>query len=278
MTSDPRMIELVLGRFDDPWTDEVAAGARHGATRLGYDLVLTTEREDPDDDWPGRVAARRSGGVILGLIRPTRSQLAHLRGLNIPVVLLDPMSDPHGQLDSVGTTDWAGGFEAGTHLAYAGLQRFIVVAGRPPFRFGRAREGGFRQAIRELAPESEVITIRGVWTDADLSVILGPALERLPPPIGIFTCNDAMAAGVYRAARNLGLRIPEDLSVVGFDDAPLAATLSPQLTTVRQPIRDMASRAVDLLQELRASSVRSGERIELPTRLIVRGSTKNRHP
>ena len=82
-----------------------------------------------------------------------------------------------------------------------------------------------------------------------------------------------MAAGVYRAAKTLGLRIPEDLSVVGFDDTPLAATLVPPLTTIRQPIRQMASRAVEFIQEIRSGTSRAGERIELPTTLIVRGST-----
>src|SRR5437764_1344625 len=69
VTADPRIVELVLGTFDDPWTDEVAAGARSSAARFGYDLVLTLERDHPSEDWPARVAARRSSGVILGLIR-----------------------------------------------------------------------------------------------------------------------------------------------------------------------------------------------------------------
>ena len=106
---DPRLIELVLGGFDDAWTDEVITGARRSAFRHGYDLVLTLERDDPADDWPARVATRRPSGVILGLIRPTSRQLDELRGLRIPLVLFDPRSDPHGELASVGTTDWQGG-------------------------------------------------------------------------------------------------------------------------------------------------------------------------
>ncbi|MGK9147146.1 LacI family transcriptional regulator [Plantibacter flavus] len=272
-TTDPRMIDLVLTVFDDPWTDEVANGARNAAARLGYDLVLTVERDDPSDDWPVRVAARRSGGVILGLIRPTQRQLAQLRGLNIPVVLLDPRSDQYATLASIGTTDHAGGYSAGSHLVDLGLTQFIVIVGHPPFRFGRARAEGFRQAIRDRLPGSDVTTVRGSWTDADLTPALRPVVERLTGSIGVFACNDAMAAGVYRAAKTLGLRIPEDLAVVGFDDTPLASTLSPSLTTVRQPIRAMAARAVELIHELRDHSAVAGQRIALPTSLIVRQST-----
>jgi len=272
-TTDPRMIELVLGVFDDPWTDEVASGARSAAARLGYDLVLTSERDDPADDWPTRAAARKSGGIILGLIRPTQRQLAQLRGFNIPVVLLDPRSDAHGELESIGTTDEAGGYDAGIHLAELGIRRFIVVVGHPPFRFGRAREAGFRRGIEERVPDAEVTTVKASWTDADLAPAFRPLLSNASLPVGVFTCNDAMAAGVYRAAKTLGLRIPEDLSVVGFDDTPLAVSLVPPLTTIRQPIRQMASRAVEFIQEVRSGTARPGERIELPTKLIVREST-----
>ncbi|WP_254787695.1 LacI family DNA-binding transcriptional regulator [Curtobacterium sp. UNCCL20] len=272
-TSDPRMIELVLGVFDDPWTDEVVSGARSAAARLGYDLVLTAERDDPADDWPTRAAARKSGGVILGLIRPTQTQLARLRDFNIPVVLLDPRSGSHRELESVGTTDEAGGHDAGAHLADLGFVRFMVVVGDPPFRFGRAREAGFRAAVLERVPGAEIRTVRASWTDADLAAALRPVLRQTPLPIGVFACNDAMAAGVYRAAATLGLRIPQDLSVIGFDDTPLAASLAPPLTTVRQPIREMAARSVEFIRELRSGAARPGERIELPTKLIVRGST-----
>ncbi|WP_426738199.1 LacI family DNA-binding transcriptional regulator [Plantibacter sp. 2H11-2] len=277
-TNDPRTIELVLRGFDDPWTDEVVAGARSAAARLGYDLILTAERDNPADDWPRRAAARRSGGVILGLIRPTQNQLAQLRGLNIPVVLLEPRSDPQGDLEGIGTTDAAGGFEAGAHLAERGLQNFIIVVGHPPFRFGRAREQGFRNAVEQLVPGAEVTTVKANWTDADLAVAFRPLLREAKLPLGVFACNDAMAMGVYRAAKTLGLRIPQDLSVVGFDDTPLASTSSPPLTTVRQPIRQMASRAVEFIHELRTGTVGSGEWVELPTRLVVRESTQTAIP
>jgi LacI family transcriptional regulator len=273
VTADPRIIELVLGTFDDPWTDEVAAGARASAARLGYDLVLTLERDHPSEDWPARVAARRSSGVILGLIRPTQRQLTELRGLNIPLVLLDPRSDPHGELASIGTTDWQGGHDVGVHLGGTGLGRFLVVAGRPRFRFGRAREEGFRSAIADVQPGAEVTTVEAMWRDDDLTALLRPVLERHPPPLGIFTTNDAMAFGVYRAAERLALSIPKDLQVVGFDDVPRASLVSPPLTTVRQPIREMAGRAIELVQQVRDGHVGTNERIELPTRLVIRGST-----
>jgi len=271
---DSRLIELVLGGFDDAWTDAITAGARRSAFGLGFDLVLTLERDDPADDWPARVATRRPAGVILGIIRPTHRQLHELRGLNIPLVLLDPRSDPEGELASVGTTDWQGGYDAGAHLAGTGLGRFVLVGGTPPYRFGRAREEGFRRAVAERAPSASITRVESPWTGSAPTRQLLDALAA-GGPAGVFACSDQMAAAVYRAADQLGLAIPEQVSVVGFNDEPRARVMQPPLTTVRQPLQAMAARAVELVQELRNGAVHH-ERIELPSELVVRGSTSTR--
>jgi LacI family transcriptional regulator len=270
---DPRLIKLVLGSFDDAWTNEVASGARQRAFQHGYDLVLTLERDDPADDWPARVATRRPSGVILGLIRPTHRQLDELRGLRIPLVLFDPRSDPHGELASVGTTDRQGGYDAGEHLVATGLRRFLVITGIPRYRFGKAREEGFRTAVSDLAPGAPVTRIDAAWTDADVNAALRRFFAEDRTPTGVFASNDEMALAVYRAAERLGLTIPDDVSVIGFNDEPRAAAADPPLTSVRQPVGAMAARAVDLVRELRQRDTDHYERVELPTHLVVRSST-----
>ncbi|MET1052998.1 MAG: substrate-binding domain-containing protein, partial [Mycetocola sp.] len=275
-TLDPRLIEFVLGSFDDAWTDAMTTGAREAAFRLGFDLVLTLDRPDPSDDWPTRVATRRPSGVVIGIIRPTARQLDEIRGLRIPTVLLDPISDPGGELASVGTTDWQGGYDAGVHLAGCDVERFVVVTGVPHFRFGRAREEGFRAAIAEHRPEASVGHVDSQWTDAPLTAELMKAITVDRSPVGFFACNDEMALAVYRAAARAGRRIPDDVSVVGFNDEPRAAAVRPPLTTVRQPLREMAARAVELVLELRRHDDPVKERIELPCSLVVRGSTRQR--
>jgi LacI family transcriptional regulator len=273
-TVDPRLIELVLGSFGSPWTDEVITGARQSAFRHGFDLVLTSEREDPADDWPARIASRRPSGVILGLIRPTRRQLQELRGLRIPLVLLDPTSDLGSEIASVGTTDWQGGYDAGTHLAACGFDRFIIIAGTPRFRFGRSREEGFRRALVEHAAPASITRVDSRWSKADVSRAFAELFCRDRTPAGVFAYCDEMALAAYRAAEQLGLSVPEQLSVVGFDDEPRAASAVPPLTTVRQPVRAMAARAVELLRDLRDREADHHERVELPTRLIIRESTR----
>jgi DNA-binding LacI/PurR family transcriptional regulator len=274
-TLDPRLIEVVLGSFDDAWTEAITSGAREAAFRLGFDLVLTLERSDPDDDWPTRVATRRPSGVILGIIRPTSAQLDQIAGLQIPIVLLEPRSDPQGSLASVGTTDESGGYDAGRALVSGGYRRFVVVTGEPRYRFGRAREDGFRRAIAEHFPDIDVVRVHSDWTDAHVTEQMLHALTSDRDPVGVFACNDEMALAVYRAANQAGRRIPDDVGVVGFNDEPRAARAQPPLTSVRQPLRAMAGRAVELVAGLRGHQRPTYERIELPSELIIRASTRS---
>jgi LacI family transcriptional regulator len=274
---EPRLIELVVGRFGNPWTRTVAEAARDRAAALGYDLALTVERADPADDWCARVVARRSSGVILGVTTPTAAERDALRDLRIPLVLLDPRAEVPRGTTSVGTTDRAGGRDAGAHLAERGATAFLVVAGAPRFRFGRAREAGFRDAVRAARPDAPLHRMTTGWS-AD-EVVDPAALVRAVAdaaaaggPLGVFAVTDDMAFAVCRAAAVAGLRVPEDLLVVGFDDEPRAAVARPPLTTVRQPLAAMAARAVDLVHAARTGSPADAH-VELPTRLVVRGST-----
>ncbi|MDF2991589.1 MAG: transcriptional regulator [Microbacterium sp.] len=268
-----RLIDLVLGRYDGPYNEEVVVGAREAATRLGYDLVLTAERQDPADDWPARIAARGSGGVVLGLIVPTARQRAILAAAAIPLVLFEPSSESRVPLPSIRTTDRAGGAAAAEHLLARGARRFIVVDGAPSYRWGRARVEGFRAALEDEAPDATVHRVATGWSAAGARRVVRAALDQIAGdgPVGVFACSDEMAAGVYAAVADAGLRIPDDVLVVGFDDVRGARWLRPALTTVRQPIREMAAAAVEVL--VRPPSTDEPVTIELPTRLMVRGST-----
>lgn len=273
-TSRYQLLDLVLGHFDDAWSDEVVVGVRNAAAAAGLDLVLTSERAHPDDDWPQRVRSRGTAGVVLGLLRPTAAQLRVLTSVGTPVVLLDPRSDPPRDIASVRATDWQGGFDAGQYLLGQGIRRFLIVSGVPHYRFGRARVDGFRAALS--CPESShgavhIDEIDASWSSAGAywaaRNALHPGATR-SGRVGVFACNDGMARGVYAAASQLGLSIPADLAVVGFDDLPFARRMRPPLTTVRQPIREMAETAVRLIV---TDNIDRGS-IELKTALVVRES------
>ncbi|GAA2985504.1 LacI family DNA-binding transcriptional regulator [Microbacterium terrae] len=270
-----RLLDLVLGWFHNAYSDEVTAGARSAAAAAGYDLVLTEERDIPSDDWPMRIRRRGSAGVVLGLVSPTRAQIETLTEAGIPLVLLDPQAERTSSLTSVRTTDRDGGAVAAAHLIDRGATRFAVVTGTPAYRYGRARVAGFTAELTRLGPAATPTVIAGDWGGPAARDGALPLLKALPAGerLGVFACTDEMAAGVYAAAAAVGRSIPDDVLVVGFDDLRAARWLTPALTTVRQPIREMAAAAVEALAATAAGADLATTPIVLPTRLVVRDST-----
>jgi LacI family transcriptional regulator len=263
-----------LAYFNTGWAAEVIAGAWNAAAPLGFDLLLTTERDDADDDWVGRTQARGAAGAIIRLIRPTAEELRGFARSRTPIVLLDPRSDTPDAVASVGTSDYQGGFDAGKHLASTPARRFFGLVGTPPYRFGRARMQGFIDALHQFAPDAEAEVIPIAWSPVHAAKAVLPLLKASKEPVGIFGCNDAMAWGVYEAAARAGRSIPDDVNVVGFDDEPKSQLMSPPLTTIQFPLREAAAAAVNLIADAIKGIPMPSDRLEVPSRLVVRGSTR----
>jgi DNA-binding LacI/PurR family transcriptional regulator len=270
------LVELVFHALEGDYPIEITKGVEQVAREHHLAVVLSElqHRHTPGKGWIEGVLSRRPTGVIAvfsGLTEDQRDQLA-TRG--IPLVLLDPTGEPDLQVPSVGAGNWSGGLAATRHLLELGHRRIAIITG-PDFALSsRARLDGYRTAL----------DMAGVPVDPDLIsrgdfVIEGGLaqahrLMRLPdPPTAIFACNDGQATGVYHAAHQLGLRIPEDVSVVGFDDLPSTRWMNPPLTTIRQPLAEMAAAATTMLVTLAQSEPLTQSRIELGTELIVREST-----
>src|SRR3954470_7101399 len=185
-----RIIDLTLEYFDTPWAAETIAGAWAAAGPLGFDLLLTTERDVPDSDWVERTQARGVVGAVVGLIRPTAPELNRLARAGIPVVLLDPRADVPGSVPIVGTADWQAGFDAGAHLAATGADRFLGLVGTPQYRFGRARMAGFVEAISQRAPDASVEVISIEWSSRAATAAIFPILKAAQGPVGVFAIND----------------------------------------------------------------------------------------
>lgn len=267
------LIEVVLYGFDDPWGKEVVAGAQLAAHQLGYDVALVAQRGEPGDDWADRARERCSLGVIVGLIPPDSGMLETLRGAHIPIVLLDPQVRPPDGVPWVSGANRDGGQQAARHLLALGHRNFIVAAAKPAHRYGRLRIQGFLDAVRAV-PDTRAEILNVGWTTASaFENVTERLLSFTQRPLAVFATNDVIAAGVARAANMLGLRIPQDISLVGFDDLPGARRMSTPLTTLRQPIREMAASAVHLLNGVIERDTLQAPNIDVPVTLIVREST-----
>jgi len=275
IASRVRLVDLVVSNVDGTWANRVLSGVEYAATAAECDVVITIAR--PGRDWIGRLLRRPSQGAVVVLVDPTSEQLTGLQAAGIPVVLIDPISRAPRSVASVGVTNWEGGHTAALHLLEIGHRRFGVIGGTRSHLYSRARIDGFRSALEEhgvVLPDGAVRA--GDWDREVARKAALTILDRPDRPTAIFACSDFMALGVYDAAGELGLRIPQDLSVVGFDDVPEAEWAYPKLTTVRQPIHEMGAAALRMLLRLQAEPVGDGEapRVELATNLVLRDSTR----
>ncbi len=270
------LVDLVIPGLGTLWAYEMIKGAEAEATRGGVDLVVSDAhgRRVGTHHWLRQIAARRTDGIVLvvsGLLPGTDSQLARL---NTPLVLVDPVGGTAPAVPAVAATNWAGGLAATEHLLALGHRRIGVITGPPDLKCSQDRLDGYRAALQRACVSVATELIR----EGDFLVTGGQraasALLRLRrPPTAIFAGSDHQAHGVYLEARSAGLRIPEDLSVVGFDDVPLCEWVQPSLTTVRQPLEEMAAEATRMVLELAGSSQAGPVRRELATSLVVRAST-----
>ena len=210
----------------------------------------------------------------------TELAAADLRALTrarVPVVVVDPLNLPSTEVTSVGSTNFAGGLAATRHLLGLGHRQIAYLGGPAAAACNQARLHGYRGAMEaEGAPVPDEYMRTGRFS-YEHGIVGGAALLDLPePPTAAFAGSDETALGVIEAARTRGLRVPEDLSVVGFDDTPVARLAAPPLTTVRQPLREMGAVAVRTALRLAAGEGVDSHHVELATELVVRQSTAGR--
>jgi LacI family xylobiose transport system transcriptional regulator len=270
------LLEVLCFEIDSLWSAVAIAAIERLARENGVGVVVsgTHSRYAPDDGWIEAMLGRRAMAVILvatDLPAPLRQQL---RSRGIPLVMLDPTGSPAPDVPAIGSADWSGAYSATRHLLDLGHRDIAIITGPEETMVATARLSGFRAALDsaglQLRPE---LLRRGEFHHRD-GVEQGRALLTLPePPTAIFAAADAHALGVYEAARSLGVAIPDRLSVVGFDDLPIASWVSPALTTVRVPLAEMAEQAAELALRLRDEEEPSISRIDMATTLIVRDST-----
>ena len=270
------LIEVIFHELESEWALEIVRGVERVAVRHQLAVVLTEMqgRRTPGRGWIEAVLARRPAGVIAVFSDLSEAMRDQLKTRGIPLVIVDPAGEPLHETPSIGATNWNGGLTATRHLLGLGHRRIAVIGGPAGILCSRARLDGFRAAMDEAGVAIDPSLISHGEFQVDEGIATGRALLARPDrPTAIITGNDLQALGVYQAAREARLHIPEDLSVVGFDDLPVARWVGPPLTTIRQPLVDMAMAAAELVLELAAGAEPAQSRVELATELVVREST-----
>jgi DNA-binding LacI/PurR family transcriptional regulator len=270
------LIELVFHELAGIYPIEIINGVHEVADEHNLAVVVTESqgKQTPRRGWIVGAISRRPCGVIPVFSDLSAEQRTQLTANRIPFVVLDPTGVPDDDIASVGSTNWHGGLSATRHLLELGHRRIAVITGPSWALCSRARLDGYRAALDAAGILVDPALIRdGGFQIKDGLTHTTDLLGLRERPTAIFALNDGMAIGVYHAAHQAGLRIPQDLSVVGFDDYSLDEWLVPPLTTVRQPLRNMGTVAARMVLDLANGIELASRRRELATELIVRSST-----
>ena len=278
-SAGPALVDLVFHGLDSSYSLQLMAGVVECAAEEGVEIVLSgfkpaTFRTLDHEQWAKRLAESGRRGLIFVTSVVSAGQLESFRRRNIPVVVIDPLSPPGSGYVSIGATNWAGGKAATEHLIALGHRKIAFLGGPETVECSAARLHGYLAALRATNLTANPDYVLPGRFNRESGVTGARQLLALDdPPTAIFAANDVIALGVLDEARRQGIRVPEQLSLVGFDGTDLTEQSVPRLTSVAQPLQEMGWAALRTVLRLAKGETLESNHVELATRLVVRDST-----
>ena len=269
------LVDLILPRLDDEYFLPILEGAAQVLREAGVRLVLTSFSDHPEPE-VNRIdtgSYHSLNGILV--ILPSEAAIEQLERSVVPFVLIHNQGGLLSTVPSVRITSWEGGFIATTHLINLGHRRIAYIGKNTSARDAIERIAGFRAALDAAnVPSDPQLECDGTFSEIDGYTATKTLLELSEPPTAIFAGNDRQAAGVYRALHELGITVPDDISVIGFDNLPFTELLSPPLTTVHAPRLELGRTAATMLLRLINGKPLEMPRVVLPTQFVERQSCR----
>ncbi len=276
-----KTIALVVTDIRNPFFTTIASGVEDTARARGYAVMFcnTYESETEEAEYVRVLIERRVDGVLLVPAVGADKSVLLLQEHGMPTVILDRHLSGT-EADEVRADSKAGAYEAVHHLTELGHRRIAILAGPEGVSTSTDRVAGYREALHEACPNGECgQIIFGEFNEASGYAMTREILQEENRPTAIFAANNFIAFGAIRALREAGLRIPEDISMVVFDDLPPGWVLDPFLTVVSQPAYEIGTRAAEILLDRLAGKAPEGHQsIVLPSELVIRRSTARPGP
>ena len=265
---------LILPNVTNPVFAEIANSLEQACVEMGYMVMLCASERNPEKEnkLVQTLRAKQVDAVVINPTQDAQTLLAPLLQAQIPVVILE--HDPPNMY-SILIDDLAGGRLAAQHLVSLGHRHIGMIKRHSPTAMSYLREVGYEQILSEANIPYDPALV--VSCDSGLSAgyaAMKQLLALSEPPTAIFTHNDILATAAIRAIQDSGLNVPDDISVVGYDDIVSSAYLNPRLTTIKVPVAEMGCRAGQIAVELaKNKNIQLARTITLPVELIVRAST-----
>ncbi|MBE3559900.1 MAG: substrate-binding domain-containing protein [Ktedonobacteraceae bacterium] len=269
------LIDLVVPSLNGDYHSLVVSGVEEVLTQAQTRMVLSTTGNEVQRErqWLTTILDKTTDGVLLLIPYDTAKAVDQLRHHRIPFVIIDDRSESNASFPSVGAANWAGIWAAMEYLLSLGHRRIAMISGTPSVMAARVRVAAYQAALQAAGIALDPALLREGDFLPESGYRETHALLALPePPTAIFASNDLEATGVYLALYEHGLAIPQQMSVIGFDDLPSSALMTPPLTTVHQPLKAMGKAAAHMLLKIIDGEEPEHSHVELPTSLVVRKS------
>jgi LacI family transcriptional regulator len=270
------VIGLLVPGLDNGYISEIARGIDEEIVRLGYDLLLYTTRRDLNREasYVLKLTKGLADGLLLVVPLLTPAYIQTLQHYDFPYVLID-QSDPSNRSSVVDCTNWQGAYDATRYLIDLGHRRIGLITGLMGLNSAVERLEGYRAALLDHEiPFDPALVAEGDFWQAKGYQAAQKLLQLSPLPTAIFASNDLSAFSAMEVVRDAGLSVPDDISVMGFDDIPQASLVYPRLTTVRQPLDQMGRVAVRMLVDRIETAQAAPRRVTLSTNLVIRDSCR----
>lgn len=277
-TRETRLVGLLVLNITSPVLAAIASEVEAAAYAKQYKVLLYNARNDArlEQESLETFAEQLVDGLIIVNAMDRERTLSWLEEGTIPTVFVDCLPTP--SRPSVATDNKQGAYLATEHLIELGHQNIVHLSGDLSLEVARQRVEGYQQALADysLTSHARVVKTNNRWDYQSGYTAVKDVLNKFEPPTGVFAAADQMAIGAYRALMEAGLRVPHDVSVVGFDDIEAASFAAPPLTTIRQPLKAIATNAFDLLLELLdKNKAPTNIQVVLQPQLILRESTRS---
>jgi LacI family transcriptional regulator/LacI family repressor for deo operon, udp, cdd, tsx, nupC, and nupG len=269
------LVGLIIPDIQNPFYAEIARGVEDAAYASQYALLLCNSDENLDKErfYLDVMQAESVDGLVLPPFDETDPAVLAIVNTGLPVVCVD-RSLAKSKTDLVEVDNYQGAFEAVNHLLERGHKSIGLIEGRSQVSTSRERRRGYLEALaaRGISPRRELMRA-GDFKQESGRVLAQELLDLRKPPTALFVCNNLMTVGALGALHQRGLRVPQDVAVVGFDDLPWAEALDPPPTVVRQPAYEVGRQAMELLLKRIMAPTRPPVTVRLVPELVVRRST-----
>ena len=267
-------IGVLLPNSANPYFAEILAGIEAAGYANDYHIIMGNANDDPKREltYLGVLLSRQVDGILLISTGSYEQSMQLLSENNIPVVMIDRSVDLES-VDEIFTDNRGGGEMATAHLVNLGHRRIGCITGPSFLTPSASRVQGYRDALTKagIAIDDDLIVMGDFQHKGGYDAAMA-LLQHVQSPTAIFACNDMMAVGAVAAIQERGLRVPQDVSVIGYDDIPLASYTNPRLTTIAQPARELGHLAVERLLERFKDQKLDTRHDILPVQLIERHS------